>query len=98
MANLEAVEGAIDSAAGWERVYERYGQTWKWRQEVETPKVIRDHQTWRQRTFWRRLFLTIIGRKVILRVDRCPWVACRDMDYTNKRALEVIADPEGVFK
>jgi len=30
----------------------------------------------------------------IIRVDRAPWVECRDSEATLTRALAVLADPE----
>lgn len=93
---LEAVIKAIEESQ-WMRIDSQYGQSWRYGEWVKTPKTIIELRIWQEPTHERRVWLMIIGRKVLLRIDRCPWLACRDISVTNTRALEVIRKPEEAF-
>ena len=99
MAKIEQVKEALAESPLWDQVPGEYGfaDTWLWFVNRDTPEWAQKSQ-WRQVTYTRRIFIIIIGRKAIIRLDSCPWIATRDLDTTNKHALEVIADPEGEFK
>lgn len=98
MATIEQVKEALAKSPLWVPFHGEYGfaNVWQWSTNLETPEWAQKSQ-WRQATYTRRIFIVIIGRKAIIRLDSCPWIATRDLDTTNKHALEVIKDPEGEF-
>jgi hypothetical protein len=57
-----------------------------------TPDWVTSRQ-WPASTFDAHVFLTLIGSKVILSVDRVPWVERRDVSVSMARAFEVLANP-----
>jgi len=100
MACIEQVTQALAESSLWTQVPSAYGfanSTWLWVTNLDTPEWAQESQ-WKQSTYVRRIFVIIIGRKAIIRLDSCPWIVTRVMDTTNKRALEVIKDPEGSFQ
>ena len=94
---FEKVVEAVEESLQWMKIASQYGQTWRYGEWVKTPKAIVELKIWQEPTHERRLWITVFGRKVLLRVDRCPWVACQDVNITNTRALEVIRKPEEAF-
>lgn len=100
MAKIEQVKEALAESPLWHHeIPGAYGfaDTWLWFTNLETPEWAQKSQ-WKQATYIRRIYIVIIGRKAIIRLDSCPWIATRDLDTTNKHALEVIKDPEGEFR
>jgi len=98
MAKFEEIARALSTSPLWILCRpEAYGVTWQWSTERDTPEWAKKSQ-WKQRTYTCRIFIILIGRKAIIRLDSCPWIATRNMNSTNKHALEVIADPEGAFR
>ncbi len=102
MATIEQVKEALAKSPLWTHpqgthYLHSYGLCWRWSTELTTPEWAKERQC-RRPTYTRRIYIIIIGRKAIIRLDSCPWIATRDLDTTNKHALEVIKDPEREFK
>jgi hypothetical protein len=57
-----------------------------------TPDWVTSRQ-WPAPTFDAHVFLTLIGSKVIMRVDRAPWLEARDAHVSMNRAFEVLENP-----
>ena len=99
MAKIEQVKKTLAESSLWDQVPDAYGfatLTWLWFTNLETPEWAQKSQ-WKQATYIRRIYIIITGRKAIIRLDSCPWIATRDLDTTNKHALEVIENPERTF-
>ncbi len=101
MAKIEQVKAALAESSLWTHppnihYLHSCGLCWQWSTELNTPEWAKERQ-WHWPTYTRRIFIVIIGRKAIIRLDSCPWIATRDLNTTNKHALEVIKDPEGEF-
>ena len=97
VARLEAVIAALEASPDFAEVGSDYGREWRWHEKTKTPAWAQE-KAWPRKTYWRHVFVMVIGRKVLLRINRCPWLATQDRDSTNKHVLEVIKDPRSVFK
>jgi hypothetical protein len=81
------------------------GSTIRYSETVQTPEfnLGNGFGRWPDPTHSRHQFLTFISPSehyrgaILYRIDRAPWVTCRDEKVTYKRAFEILANPEGCW-
>lgn len=76
--------------------------TFRWTREETTPAYAREGYgslppQWSGETYDRHIFLTFVGKSIIMRVCTCPWVRAQDTTPPLWLVGAILADPELAF-
>jgi hypothetical protein len=93
------IDLARDEESGWEPVPSVAGLTIRRTTEHETPEYARAKPgegagfgTWDQPTYHSHVFVTLVGRKVIVGYAACPWVGRTDSETPYWLTEAILAD------